>query len=198
MTWSVICQELDNLETFRGTPNIVQTAGIAVSTNPYMTSDTKHRPLVVVGIVLESYSGGSLEMVPSEHCLFNYLWKRWATQIWIALYRLQQPGNTHSDIKPSDVALDADGNAVLIDISGIGGMTYDWRSSEARDETLPNELPNGVRLPNDAWAYGKLLSELVRHLIESPSANMLKRIADCLVIEKTHISMTLCEAILEL
>lgn len=28
------------------------------------------------------------------------------------------------DLKPSNIGLDDDGNAVIIDISGIGGITY--------------------------------------------------------------------------
>lgn len=99
------------------------------------------------------------------------------------------------DIKPSNVVLDADANAVLIDISGVGGMTYEWRSPEARDETLPNDLRNEVRWSNDTWAYGKLLLELVRHLQHSPGASMLKQIADCLVVEDVHGRMTVHEAI---
>ncbi|KAL2812550.1 hypothetical protein BDW59DRAFT_155251 [Aspergillus cavernicola] len=68
----VICQELKNLQTFRGVPNIVQAVGIAVSTNLYTTLNTKGQPLVLIGIVLEFCSGGSLEKVLSEHCLLQH------------------------------------------------------------------------------------------------------------------------------
>ena len=53
------------------------------------------------------------------------------------------------DIKPANVVLDADGNAVLIDISGIGGITHGWRAPEIRDKILPSELPYEVRRSND-------------------------------------------------
>lgn len=144
-----IRKELRNLEIFRNVPNIVQAAGIAVSTNPYMTSSKRDQPLVVVGIVLEYYSGGSLRTILSEHRLLEFSWERWALQIATALARLHKAGITHMDIKPANVVLDADGNAVLIDISGIGGITHGWRAPEIRDKILPSELPYEVRRSND-------------------------------------------------
>ncbi|EGE77072.1 serine/threonine protein kinase [Blastomyces dermatitidis ATCC 18188] len=194
----VIRKELENLEIFRGVPNIVQAAGIAVSTNPYMTSNTRDQPLIVTGIVLKFYSGGSIQRALSEHRLLEHSWERWPKQIATALHRFHAAGKTHMDIKPSNVVLDADGNAVLIDISGIGGITHGWRAPEIRDEISPNELPYGVRKSNDTWAYGKFLSELVRHAKDSPITRILKRIAGRLMVESVHGRMSMFEAILEL
>lgn len=57
----VIRTELKNLEYFRGEPNIVQPAGVAVITNPYATSNATEQPLVISGILLIFYPGGSLQ-----------------------------------------------------------------------------------------------------------------------------------------
>ncbi|BDD60229.1 hypothetical protein MPDQ_004820 [Monascus purpureus] len=191
----VIRKELENLEIFRNVPNIVQAAGIAVSTNPYMTSSRRDQPLVVMGIVLEYYSGGSLQRILSEHHLLGFPWEQWALQIATALCCFHKAGKSHMDIKPSNVVLDADGNAVLIDISGIGGITHGWRAPEIRDEILPSELPVEMRQSHDTWAYGKLLLELVLHAEDNPVTKKLKQIADCLMIEKMNERMTISEAI---
>ncbi|OJD16930.1 hypothetical protein AJ78_02967 [Emergomyces pasteurianus Ep9510] len=99
------------------------------------------------------------------------------------------------DIKPSKVVIDTDGNAVLIDISGVGGITHGWRAPEVRDEILPSKLPYEVRQSNDAWVYGKLLLKPVLHAENCPLVRMLKRIAGCLMTENMHARMTMFEAI---
>jgi Protein kinase domain len=194
----VIRKELENLEVFRSVPNIVQAAGIAVSTNPYMTSSTRDQPLVVMGIVLEYYSGGSLHRVLSEHRLLQFPWERWALQLATALACFHEAGKSHLDIKPANVVLDADGNAVLIDISGIGGNTHGWCAPEIRDEISPSELPFDVRRLSDTWAYGKLLLEVITHAEDSSTARSLKWVADCLIIENMDTRMTIYEAISKL
>ena len=78
------------------------------------------------------------------------------------------------DIKPSNIVLDAEGNAVLIDISGIGGVTHALRAPEIRDELSPIKLSFETRRWNDVWAYGKLLSEIVMHMEDSPYSGTLK------------------------
>ncbi|EAW20354.1 protein kinase family protein [Aspergillus fischeri NRRL 181] len=194
----VIRRELENLQICKGVPNIVQAAGIAVSKNPYMTSSTSNQPLVVIGILLEFHSGGSLQEVLSEGCLLDHPWERWAIQIATALAHLHGAGVTHMDIKPSNVVLDSDGNAILIDISGIGGVTYEWCAPEIRDEISPIALPFEVRRLCDIWAYGHLLTEIVSHAEDSPVATTLRQIADCLTGENTGSRMTLLEAISQL
>lgn len=57
----------------------------------------------------------------------------------------------------------------MIDISGIGGITHAWRAPEIREETSTLELPFKARRLNDAWTYGKLLSDLPSQIGESYS-----------------------------
>jgi hypothetical protein len=194
----VIRRELEVLEICKGVPNIVQAAGIAVSTNPYMTSSASDQPLVVIGILLQFHSGGSLKEALSEGRLLDHPWERWAAQIAAALAHLHGAGITHMDIKPSNVVLDSDGNTILIDISGIGGVTYEWCAPEIRDEISPIALPFEVRRLCDVWAYGRLLSEIVSRAEDSPVSRRLRQIADCLTEENTRSRMTLLEAISQL
>jgi serine/threonine protein kinase len=51
---------------------------------------------------------------------------------------MHQHGLTHMDLKPSNVVITNDFDAVLIDLSGIGGITQ-------------------ARKQNDIWAFGRIL-----------------------------------------
>ncbi|KAL2862642.1 uncharacterized protein BJX67DRAFT_375148 [Aspergillus lucknowensis] len=117
----VIRKELENLD------------GVAVSTNPDMTSGRSKRPLVVAGILLRAYTRGSLQQVVAEHHVAKYSWTQWAVQIGTALICLHEAEKSHMDIKPLNV-LDAKRNAVLIDISGIGGNSFSAIASQTRDD----------------------------------------------------------------
>ncbi|KXG54429.1 uncharacterized protein PGRI_075730 [Penicillium griseofulvum] len=194
----VIRSELENLKCFHGVPNIVQQAGIVVSPNPYMTLRGFDQPLVVNGILLKYYTGGSLRDVLSKGQVAMYPWKRWGIQIATALSCLHTARKSHMDIKTSNVVLDAEGNAIVIDISGIGGMTYEWRAPEVRDILSPIGLPFERRRLNDIWAYGKLLSEIAAHAEDCPYLETLRSVAAKLMEEDTQIRMTLSEAISQL
>lgn len=65
------------------------------------------------------------------------------------------------DLKPSNVVINIGGNALLIDISGIRGVTYEWTAPELRDKNNLN-VPLEERIRNDIWAYGMLLSATAR------------------------------------
>ncbi|KAJ5279648.1 hypothetical protein N7478_005020 [Penicillium angulare] len=133
----VIQEELENLEHFRGVRGLVQPAGIAVFSNPYATSQEGNQHMVIKGILLEYYSGGSLQCVLEEQRVTDFGWERWAVQIGNALDTIHRVKKTQMDLKPSNIFLDKDGNAVLIGISGIGGITHKWQAPEIRDEISP-------------------------------------------------------------
>ncbi|KAJ5467087.1 kinase domain protein [Penicillium sp. IBT 31633x] len=63
----VIRKELENLERFKGVPGVVQSAGIAVFSNPYATSQNSLEQMVISGILLEYHKGGSLQRVINKH-----------------------------------------------------------------------------------------------------------------------------------
>ncbi|OAX80095.1 hypothetical protein ACJ72_05577 [Emergomyces africanus] len=99
------------------------------------------------------------------------------------------------DIKPSNIVIDSEGNAVLIGISGVGGITRQWCSPEIQHETYPFGLPFEQRRLNDIWAYGKLLSEIGSHAKDDLFANDLEQVADCLMKENCQTRMSLPRAI---
>lgn len=191
----VFRRELENLEYFAGVPNIVQAEGVAVSRNPYMTTSGSDGPLVVTGILLKAYSDGSLREILLENRVAEYAWKKWPVQIGTALNRFHEAKKTHMDLKPSNIVIDSGGNAVVIDISGIGGITREWCSPEIQDEASPFDLPFERRRLNDVWAYGKLLSEIASHARDDPFANSLEHVAQCLMKDNFQSRMSLPRAI---
>ncbi|EEQ35504.1 protein kinase domain-containing protein [Microsporum canis CBS 113480] len=188
----VMRNELENLEYFQGISNIVQAAGIAVDINPYTTSTTGEQ--VVVGALLQFYSGGSLRQVLDDGRISEHHWEQWALRIGTILRLFHAAGRTHMDIKCSNIMLDGGGDAVLIDISGIGGTTHEWCAPEIRDEISPFDLPFEARRLNDIWAYGKLLSEIASHAGSGPHAIALKQVAGCLMREDTTTRIGISEA----
>ncbi|GAB1207875.1 hypothetical protein APSETT445_006610 [Aspergillus pseudonomiae] len=195
---NVIRKELENLERFKGVPGIVQPVAIAVSSNPYMTARTSHQPPVISGILLEFYSGGSLQRMLKEDRVKEYNWTRWPIQIGTALSHFHRAGQTHMDNKPANVVLDAQGNVVLIDISGAGEITYSWRAPEISHERSPFDLPFEARLLHDVCAYGKVLSEIATRVGKCTLAETLLCIAGRLMEENPWSRMTLSEAISQL
>ncbi|KAJ5735802.1 protein kinase domain-containing protein [Penicillium malachiteum] len=195
----VIKQELENLEQFRGARGIVQSVGVAVLTNPYATCQKgSQRPeMVISGILLEFYSGGSLKHVLKEQQFNNISWEDWAIQIGSALDTIHRAGKTHMDLKPSNIVLDKDGNAILIDISGIGGITHGWQAPEIHDEITPFDLPFQTRQLNDIWTYGKILKEIASAAGDCTFARALNMVADHLT-EDVTTRWTLSEAISQL
>ncbi|KAB8224318.1 kinase domain protein [Aspergillus novoparasiticus] len=191
----VIRKELESLACFHNVPNIVHTAGVAVSDNPYKTSKTSNAPPVVIGILLEAHSGGSLEQAFAERRNGMYPWRQWPIQIGSALSHVHEAGWTHMDIKPSNVVRNAEGISILIDTSGIGGITHAWRAPESREETSTLELPLKARRLNDAWAYGKLLSEPASQIGEIYSVWLLEWIADGSMREDPETRMSLSGAV---
>ncbi|KAL4795930.1 kinase-like domain-containing protein [Aspergillus venezuelensis] len=194
-----IRKELENLEIVRNTPNIIQASGVVVSSNPYTTSSKNKNILVIMGIMLEYHNRGDLKTILKENPtrLPSYPWKKWPLQIATALSHFHAPNITHMDIKPSNIVIDSRGNAILIDISGIGGFTHGWLAPEIRNDMtcLPSELPFEVRRGNDIWAFGRLLGQIASEGGDCPSGKGLEQIAGELMIEDVQQRMGLEEAI---
>lgn len=143
----VVLQEIRNLRLFHGIHTIVQLVAVATSENPYLTTKREHY-CVIRGVLLEYHQGGTLEETLKSG-RNRSTWRRWPIQIADGLCQLHTKGLSHMDLKPPNIVIDTNGNAVLIDISGIGGTTYDWLAPEVREEKDPFALSLKARQQND-------------------------------------------------
>lgn len=57
--------------------------------------------MFISGILLEYYSGGSLQKVLNEDRVKKFRWERWAAQIGTALNTIHRAKKTHMDLEPS-------------------------------------------------------------------------------------------------
>ncbi|PGG95927.1 serine/threonine protein kinase [Polytolypa hystricis UAMH7299] len=167
----VLEQELRNLQLFRGNRFIVQIVAAIVSKNPYRTSRTDEAsnitedtsPTVLRGILLHYHPKGTLsDALQDISPKTTRPWGKWALQISCGLACLHQAGVTHMDLKPSNVVISTEGNALLIDISGIGGITREWLAPEMHDILDPLSESLESRKQNDIWALGNMLSTMAK------------------------------------
>jgi hypothetical protein len=181
----VLEQELRNLELFRGREvGIVQLVAAITSTSPYQTHSGSiwgrygGGSTVLRGILLEYHPHGTLEMAlksPNPH--IEGRWRRWGLQIAAALACLHEQGIAHMDLKPSNVVISADMNAVLIDISGIGGVTRQWLSPEMLKEDDPVSQSLEARKQNDIWALGQMLLAMAEACSDAQEKQLLRSIS---------------------
>jgi serine/threonine protein kinase len=203
----VLNQELQNLQLFHGTKGVVQLVAAVVSRNPYHTfSETceayeaydsdqseqsnetdqsdqnpKTTPSTVLrGVLLEYHPNGTLADAlqgAQEVTQLAGTWRRWALQIAAALSRVHEQQVTHMDLKPSNVLISTEMNAVLSDVSGIGGVTRDYLAPEMLN--IPDPLAESMesRVWNDIWALGKMFMEMGDASSNNIEKEQLKRIA---------------------
>jgi hypothetical protein len=178
-----ILNEIDVLTQLRGLPNIAQVVGLVISENPYKTCPSTNMAAVITGFLLEYYPGGSLEQILEDEFQFDALPIRWALQIGTAIESLHKRGRTHLDIKPSNIVLDVNKDAVLFDVSGTGGYMWEWLSPEMQNllqysEITPSNAPFEARVATDCWAYGRLLSAIAEKSASARIGEKLRSIAD--------------------
>jgi serine/threonine protein kinase len=202
---NAILNEIDVLAQFCGQRNMAQLVGLVISEDPYKTSPSTEMPVVITGFLLEYYNGGSLEQIINENGIQNdHLPIKWAAQIGQALRLLHTSKLTHLDIKPSNIVLDAADNAILIDISGTGGYTWEWLSPEMQVsiqqsiESTPFNRPFEVRVATDCWAYGRLLSIITEMSAPGGTGDRLRFIADALTRAAPESRVSLRDALVQL
>jgi serine/threonine protein kinase len=88
----------------------------------------------------------------------------------MALNCLHQKKITHMDLKPENIVMSRNWHAVLIDISGIGGVTVEWllpellEASNERSQSLEVRVNNsaGSDMGNSASDSDETVHEIVR------------------------------------
>jgi serine/threonine protein kinase len=94
-----------------------------------------------------------------------------------ALARVHEREVTHMDLKPSNILISAEINALLSDVSGIGGVTRDYLAPEMLDIPDPLAESKESRVYNDIWALGKIFMEMGDASSNDIEKQQLKRIA---------------------
>ncbi|KAL4911527.1 hypothetical protein BDW74DRAFT_9169 [Aspergillus multicolor] len=105
----------------------------------------------VVGFLLQHFQGGSLrEILPVRQrstILSDSVKLRWCRQVASALSHLHEVGAFYSDLRPDNVLLDAEENAVLCDFEQRGNW-YEWSAPEIRyrqyAENIRARLPDRI------------------------------------------------------
>jgi serine/threonine protein kinase len=170
--------ELRNLERMRGSKGVVRLVAAVVSDNPYRTAKAKEddNSTSLQGILLEYHPKGTLQNALQSPKL-NSPWHRLAVQITHTVDVLHQNGITHMDLKPRNIVLSKDLNAILIDTSGIGGTTRKWLSPEMR--LLPEPLSQDfeARKQNDIWALGQILSAIAQTTCDEMERRVLRKVS---------------------
>ncbi|KAL4771488.1 hypothetical protein BDW60DRAFT_64627 [Aspergillus nidulans var. acristatus] len=127
----------------------------------------------VVGFLLQYFEGGSLrDILPARQrsaTLSDTVKLRWCRQVASALTHLHEMGTFYSDLRPDNVLLDAEENAVLCDFEQRGNW-YEWSSPEVLYrqyvENIRARLPDRVVIS----PYDRLLKEYARSHSLSTSA----------------------------
>jgi serine/threonine protein kinase len=188
----ILEQELHNLKLFRQ-PTIVQLISVVISTNPYHTGKSEDPSSVLRGFLLEYHPGGTLEDALRE----NRICRKWPVQIAHGLEQLHGQTIAHMDLKPSNIVIGINNDAVIVDISGTAA-TKDWLAPEMREALDPISLPWEARRRNDIWAYGTLLLTMVQLERDNEKVRLLHEVIEETRKEEPGERLELCHVIRKL
>ncbi|CZT12741.1 uncharacterized protein RAG0_16450 [Rhynchosporium agropyri] len=127
-------------------------------------------------ILLEYLPNGTLQAALQTR-KSDVPWLCLTLQMTRALYSLHQNGISHMDLKPENVVLNKDNDAVLIDVSGIGGTTRKWLSPEMRLISEPWSQGIEARKQNDIWALGQIFSVVSQVTYSAVEQEVLREIS---------------------
>lgn len=155
---AMVEKEIDNLQTLSPCSAIVELHYVVYSPCPYDTGRLKQPKVVVRGFLMEYYEQGSIQDILDQHT--QTAWQKWPLQIATGLRHLHNHKIAHMDLKPSNIMVDHNGDAKLIDLSGMA-TTFEWTAPELRKCLDPTLQPWKTRVKQDIWAFGMLISRLL-------------------------------------
>lgn len=192
----ILQQELQNLKLFRQSTSIVQLVSVVISTNPYHTGKSEVSGPLLRGFLLEYHPGGTLEDALRENLVSPGL-RSWPLQIARGLQQLHHQNIAHMDLKPSNIVINTNGDAVIIDISGIA-FTNGWLAPEMQEIDEPISLPWEARRCNDIWAYGTLLSMIAQFESDESQGRLLNEVIEQTKKKEPSERIELCHIIAKL
>ncbi|KAK3684861.1 hypothetical protein B0T22DRAFT_491886 [Podospora appendiculata] len=163
------------------TVGIVQLIAAIVSQNPYQTTQPgkEYDPVVLRGILLEYHPNCTLESAfKSPTPGARERWREWAFLIASALAEIHHRGLAHMDLKPSNVVPSSEFEAVLIDISGIEGVTRKWLCPEMLERKKdPLSWNIAAQQHNDIWTLGHIMLAMADACYADDQKQLLKSVA---------------------
>ena len=188
----ILQQELQNLKLCRQS-TIVQLESVVVSANPYHTGKPEDSHPTFRGFLLEYHPGGTLEdALGTNRVRFGL--RKWPIQIARGIEQLHRLSIAHMDLKPSNIVLSINDDAIIIDISGVG-VTRAWLAPWMHEVDDPFSLPWDARRRNDIWAYGTLLSMMVQFESNEQNAKLLQEVIEATRTEEPCEQIELCHVI---
>jgi serine/threonine protein kinase len=100
------------------------------------------------------------------------------------------------DLKPLNVIVDYNGDAKLIDISGMA-TTAEWTAPELRKCLNPTLPPLDTRISHDIWAFGMLVSTILLGYNETGESHLHTLVGNA-TKEDPKQRISLSEVLLEL
>jgi hypothetical protein len=202
-------------------------------THPGSPGKPVNRAEVIIGFLLPFYPNGTLATVESLNvpqwnvgyqpmsAFFNFAsffgeqvdqtilrFDRrligWAKQVAQGLISMHAAGRAHVDVKTTNVVLDEKQNALLIDISGTSGWTWEFLSPEMEPLLSDNEdvdmekIPFDIRVGTDCWAFGKALQSLYRRSSGGREAARMLEVASRLTEDDPADRISLSDALVML
>ena len=194
----VLEQELRNLELFSGSQRIVQFVAAVVSSNPYQTRESDDvRTPVLRGILLDYHPNGTLrDVLRSPEPWMDGRWRQWGLEITAALACLHKREVTHMDLKPQNIVMSMEWTAILIDISGIAGITREWVLPELFDAFDACSASWETRVRSDTWALGKILSSMAEAACDSKEKLLLLQTAQAVEQSDGRLPLSLISSLL--
>jgi hypothetical protein len=144
-----------------GIPNITQLTRAVIGKSMYLTIQKNEAPDVIHGMLLKFHPAGIIKQ-PQNISMELRSWRKWPQQIARVLNQLHQRGLVHMDIKPPNIVLDSEGNAVLIDLGGHE-VTHEWFAPELRDVEDIVGCPFKAKVLGELWTLGRLFADLVEY-----------------------------------
>jgi serine/threonine protein kinase len=154
-------KEMQTSLLLRDIPNIGQIVGVTVGKSIYLTSKNREAPDIIHGMLFKYYPGGTIKQSRRRN-QDPESWRKWPLQIVSALREIHKRELVHMDLKPSNIVLDTEDNAVIIDF-GDQQVTYNWLAPELRDKEDIFMCSLEQKMRGELWTLGKLFSELVIH-----------------------------------
>jgi hypothetical protein len=180
----VLTQEELNLQKFHNCKHIVRRTRTVVSPDPYLTWSTKE---VFRGILIEYHpnrtlqdalqirhyydtdgtmaaDGASRRLPADDDAKLQALCLKWLLQVSRAVEHMHTWEVAHMDLAPKHVVFTKEWDAVVVDVSGIGGTTAEYLLPRLVGVEDWRSAPFGVRRASDIWALGKIAGEMAEWL----------------------------------